>query len=385
MTLDPRRIAVALAGFGAFVNLYAPQSVLPLLAAEFGAGAARAGLLITATTLAVALVAPFTGVAADVLGRKRVITAAVFALVLPTLAAASAPSLDALIAWRFAQGLLLPPIFAVTVAYIGDEWPAREATGAVGLYIAASGFGGFFGRFMTGAVADVLGWRASFLALAALTFGLGVGIALLLPRERRFAGSEGFRASAVRMFGHLRKPPLVATYGIGFGVLFAFIATFTYVNFHLAAPPFGLSPTALGSIFLVYLLGSAATPMTGRAVARFGRRPLALGLIGLWLGGLALTLAPSLPAIVLGLGVTAACGFVCQTVSTSFVAVTAGEGRSSAVGLYVTCYYVGGSVGGALPGLAWHAAGWPGCVATVAAVLLVMAALVGRFWRQPAG
>ena len=121
MTFDPRRIAVALAGFGAFVNLYAPQSVLPLLAEEFGAGAARAGMLITATTLAVALVAPFTGVAADVLGRKRVITAAVFALVLPTLAAASAPSLDALIAWRFAQGLLLPPIFAVTVAYIGDE------------------------------------------------------------------------------------------------------------------------------------------------------------------------------------------------------------------------------------------------------------------------
>ena len=238
---------------------------------------------------------------------------------------------------------------------------------------------------MNGAIADAFGWRASFLALAALTFGLGVGIALLLPPERRFAGSEGFRASAARMLGHLRKPPLVATYGIGFGVLFAFIATFTYVNFHLAAPPFGLSPTALGSIFLVYLLGSAATPMTGRAVARFGRRPLALGLIGLWLGGLALTLVPSLPAIVLGLAVTAACGFVCQAVSTSFVAVTAGEGRSSAVGLYVTCYYVGGSVGGALPGLAWHAAGWPGCVATVAAVLLAMAALVGRFWRQPAG
>jgi predicted MFS family arabinose efflux permease len=385
MLFDPRRIAVALAGFGAFVNLYAPQSVLPLLAEEFGVGAARAGMLVTATTLAVALVAPFTGVVADVLGRKRVITAASFMLVLPTLAAALAPSLEALIAWRFVQGLLLPPIFAVTVAYIGDEWPAGEATGAVGLYIAASGFGGFFGRFMTGAIADVFGWRDGFLALAVLTLGLAVGIAVLLPPERRFAGSEGFRASAARMLRHLRRPPLVATYGIGFGVLFAFVATFTYVNFHLAAPPFGLSPTALGSIFVVYLLGSVVTPLTGRAVARFGRRALVLGLIGVWLCGLALTLAPSLPAIVVGLGVTAACGFVCQAVSTSFVAVTAGEGRSSAVGLYVTCYYIGGSVGGALPGLAWHAAGWPGCVATVAAVLLVMAVLVRRFWRQPAG
>ena len=40
MISDKRHIAVALAGAGAFLNLYAPQAVLPLLAREFNVGPA---------------------------------------------------------------------------------------------------------------------------------------------------------------------------------------------------------------------------------------------------------------------------------------------------------------------------------------------------------
>src|SRR6266516_647370 len=127
MSSDRRRVAVALAGFSVFLNLYAPQSVLPLLAREFGAGAGETSLAITASTLAVALIAPFTGTFADVVGRKRVIAAAMFALVVPTAMVGLAPDIHALGVWRFVQGLTLPPIFAVMVAYIGEEWPARRS------------------------------------------------------------------------------------------------------------------------------------------------------------------------------------------------------------------------------------------------------------------
>ena len=107
----------------AFLNLYSPQAVLPLLAQEFGAGPGEISMTMTATTLAVALVAPFVGVIADVLGRKRVIAVAMLAIVVPTVMMAFAADLSALIFWRFLQGLLLPPIFAVTIAYVGEEWP----------------------------------------------------------------------------------------------------------------------------------------------------------------------------------------------------------------------------------------------------------------------
>ena len=383
MILDRRRVAVALGGFAVFLNLYAPQSVLPLLAGEFGASAGETSLTVTASTLAMALIAPFTGSFADVVGRKRVITAAMFALVVPTAMVALAPGIHALVFWRFVQGLAMPPIFAVMVAYIGEEWPPHEAIGVTGVYTSAASFGGFFGRFITGVLADHVGWRFGFLSLAVVTLALASGVAALLETERRFVRSQDLRTAARQMLQHFRNPPLLATDAIGFGVLFTFIATFTYVNFYLAAPPFRLSATALGLIFLVYLGGSAVAPLTGRAVARFGRRPLVLCAIALWAGGLALTLVPWLPAIIAGLAIGATCGFLCQTVSTSFVALTAERGHSSAVGLYVTWYYVGGSVGGALPGLIWEKAGWPGCVAMVVAVLVLMAAIVWRFWRAP--
>ena len=159
---------------------------------------------------------------------------------------------------------------------------------------------------------------------------------------------------------------------MGFGVLFNFIATFTYLSFHLAAPPFNRSPAFLGSIFVVYLVGSAASLWLGRAIAWFGRRTFVLCVLGVWACGMLASLLPSVPAIVFALVIASTCGILTQASSTSFVAITAKTGTSAAVGLYVTSFYVGGTFGGYLPGLAsrpgvarfagarrWHDGGRP--------------------------
>jgi MFS transporter, YNFM family, putative membrane transport protein len=380
MRPDLRHVAIALAGASAFLNLYAPQAVLPLLAQEFGTGAAQVGWTLTATTFAIALVAPFTGALADVLGRKRLIVFAMVALTVPTVGVALAPSLEVMIAWRFAQGVLLPPVFAVTIAYIGEEWPPGESTGVTGIYFSAASFGGFLGRFLTGVMADWVGWRAAFLADAGLTLACALGVILLLRKEQRFVRASNLATASRQMLRHLRNPQLVATFVIGFGVLFNFIAVFTYVNFLLAAPPYSLSAALLGSIFVVYLVGSLLTPLTGRAVRRFGRRRFVLVVLAVWSCGLALALAPSLPMIIAGLAVTAGAGFLCQSSATSYVATAARDGASAAVGLYVTFFYVGGSVGGAFGGAAWTFGGWPAVVAMAAAMLGVKAVIVARVW-----
>jgi YNFM family putative membrane transporter len=382
MRLDARTTAVAIAGFGAFLNLYSPQALLPVLSREFGTGAAEISAIMTASTLAIALTAPFTGAVADVLGRKRVITAAMLAVVVPMAGAAFAAEVPALIAWRFLQGLLLPPIFAVVVAYIGDEWPPGEVAGVAGIYIAGSSVGGFCGRFVPGLLSDLIGWRGAFLALACLSLLGALAVALLLPREKRFVRSEGLGASARQMLRHLKNPQLVATFAIGFGVLFNFIAVFTYVSFHLAAPPYNFSSTLLGAIFVTYLVGTIVSPMTGRMMARLGRRRFTLAVIAAWAFGAMLTLAPPVVAIIAGLILCAACGMLCQTVATGYVTTIAKEGRSSAVGLYVTSFYVGGSMGAFLPGLAWNSGGWPACVAMVVAMLAAMALIAALAYRS---
>ncbi len=225
---------------------------------------------------------------------------------------AFAPSLHALIVWRFVQGLVLPPIFTVVVAYIGEEWPPAEATGVTGVYMAATSVGGFCGRFFSGLLADTIGWRNGFLVIAALTV-----------RVRDRGRGSSCRASATssarkalsprrgRCSAHLRNPRLLAIYAVGFGTLFNFVALFTYVGFVLAAPPFNLSPTLLGAIFVTYLVGAVAVLWLGRAVARFGRRTLILGTIAVWICGALLMLVPSLWAMIIGgLAIAAACGFI---------------------------------------------------------------------------
>ncbi len=366
--MDRRGIGVAAAGFCTFVNLYATQSLLPTLADVFGASQTHTGLTVTASLIAVALVAPFVGSVSDALGRRRLIVGASLGLVVPTLLAAAAPSLDLLILCRFAQGLLLPFIFAITIAYIADECPGPEAVRATGTYAIGTIFGGFGGRLIAGWTGQFLGWRAAFLVLAVVTLAAALLILALLPRERRFRPVRGWRGSLAGFAHHFRSRQVMATCGVGFAVLFSIIAAFTYASFLLAAPPYGLGPAQLGSVFVVYLLGAVATPLAGRLVVALGRRRT-MALAGAAVGaGLLLTLAPALLVVILGLAVVAMGVFTEQTLSIGYVALAAERARSTAVGLYVTSYYVGGSLGGIAPAWIWSHLGWPGCVALVLAV-----------------
>lgn len=382
MVLDRRRIAVILCGLCSFLDLWATQSLLPMLAQELKATPVAVSFTVSMPPLAIALVAPWTGVIADVLGRKRVIVAAMFLLVVPTVMVGFSTTLGAIVFWRFCQGLFVPPIFAGTVSYVADEFPPHEAIAATGLYTAAGVFGGFLSRFLTALLAEHFGWRGAFLGLALLTLAFAIGVLLLMPAERGFTRAASLIGSAGQMLQHFRDKRLVATYGIGFCVLFTFITIFTFVAFQLSAPPFELSTAALGFLFITYLAGVVTTPLVGRAVALLGRRNLVLAAIAIWAAALLLTLVPNLVAIVAGLALAAAFGFVCQACSTSYVALTARQARSSAVGLYVTFYYLGGSVGGIVAGFAWVIAGWPGCVLAALMVLAVVASLVWRFWTD---
>ena len=382
-----RAIAVAAAGFATFLNLYTPQAILPDIALAFGVELTRGGLALTLPLLAVAVVAPVAGAISDRLGRKRVIVAAAAALLVPTLLVASATSFEALLVWRFMQGLLLPFIFAVTVAYVGEECAGPAAIRVTGLYASGTIVGGFSGRFLAGVIADAFGWRVAFVALGLLTAVVVALIAAWLPREQKFAPMYGGLGVTLAAYaGHLRNRRLLATCAVGFGMLFSLVAAFTYVNYRLALPPYSLGPTALGAVFGVYLVGAVAAPLAARVAGRIGRRRTVAGGVALGLGGLLLTLPPSLAAVVAGLALVCIALFVCQALALSFIGVAARGARSAAVGLYVAIYYVGGAVGGVAPNALWRWGGWPPVAALIGVVMVAMALVAARFWpaHQPA-
>jgi MFS family permease len=380
-SVKPATGPVVLAGFCAFLNLFLTQPILPLLASVFHASKAAVSLTVTAATVGVAMAAPFAGQIADRIGRRRVITWSVLILALTTLLSASATSLPELIFWRFLQGLATPGVFAVTIAYINDEWPAGSAAAAVAAYVGGTVLGGFTGRLMSGFATEFLNWRWSFILAGFADLAIAFVLLRHLPSERRFVRGA-HRQLLGPAFSHLRNPRLLTTYTGGFCVLFSLIALFTYVTFHLAAPPYNLSPGQLGAIFTVYLVGAAVTPIAGRAIDRIGHRRAALLASLVVIAGALITLASGVPAILLGLTIGSSAIFLEQSAATSYIGTVAAEARALAVGIYVMFYYAGGSFGASAPAWLWDRYGWPGCIALIACIQFIFAVFVWFGWRR---
>ena len=368
-----------LAGFAAFLDLYSTQPLLPMLARTFHASNFAVSLTVTAPTIAVALAAPYVGRLADRLGLRAVIVGSAFALASATLLAATATSLPSLIGWRFAQGMVTPGLFASTIAYIHEEWPPSRTGRATAAYVSGTVIGGVTGRLLGGLMAADVSWQSSFVFLSIIGFATAAALWWQLPQERRRGpGAAGDHGS---WRAHLRHPQLLATYAVGFCMLCTQVAMFTYVPFLLAAPPFSLSTAALGSIFLTYLLGAAVTPFAGRGIDAFGHRAVLVGALGLCSMGSLLTLVRSLPVIALGLSIFATGVFFAQASSSSHVAHHAEHDRALAIGIYATAYYIGGSVGGAVPAALWQAGGWPACIAFIISVEAAMLTIAWKFWK----
>lgn len=375
--------AIMLAGFCAFVGFYATQPILPLLARVFHSSALVVSLTITAATAGVALAAPAIGTIADGLGRKAVIVLSAGLLAVATLMCATANTLPGLVFWRFLQGVFTPGVFAITVAYIQEEWPPGSVGTATAAYVTGTVIGGFSGRVISGAITEHFHWHYVFAVLGTLIALGTVALWAWLPRESNFVHAK---ESAVLQAaaGHLKNPRLLATYTVGFCVLFTLVATFTYVTFYLAAPPFHLGVAALGSIFFVYLIGAAVTPAAGVAIDRYGHRAALAVAMSLGAGGMLLTLGPRMYMVIVGLAICCTGVFIAQASASSYIAVAARGNRALAVGLYVTFYYAGGSAGGAVPGILWQAGGWPACVALIVAVQLLTVAMALRLWAGAA-
>jgi predicted MFS family arabinose efflux permease len=378
---DLRVFMVALIGFCVFLTVYATQALLPLLAELFGATKFHVSLTVSATTIAIALASPIIGLLAEKWGRREVMIGSVTLLTLPIALAATSHSLNTLIFWRFVQGLIMPGIISVTMAYVSEEWASGGAAAVMAAYVAGNVLGGVTGRFLSGLVAAHLGWPAAFIVLAILN-GIGaIAVWRWLPPARSPTQSVAFVSGLNDMLEHLRRPVMLATFVAGGGVLFSLVGTFTYITFYLAAPPFNLTTAALGSLFGVYLVGVVVTPVCGRWIEKLGhRRALMISAVAAALGDV-LTLAPSLVVVVAGLAICSSAVFVCQAAAASYLGHIAGKSRASAAGLYSTFYYAGGTAGAALPALAWSLGGWPACVVLMVLVLALVVLLAFTFWR----
>ncbi|MEU7055361.1 MFS transporter [Streptomyces sp. NPDC046197] len=356
-------LALFLAGVATFALLYSTQALLPLISGEFGVAASEASWTVAAATGGLAVFVLPMSALSERFGRRTVMTASLAVAVTVGLLVPFAPSLGTLVALRALQGAALAGLPASAQAYLAEEVRPRALVTAIGLFVAGNSVGGMSGRVITGWIAQEWGWRVAVGVVGVIAVGCAAAFRLLLPTPRHFRpGSLRPRVLASTVRDHLANPLLRRLYAIGALFMTVFGGVYTVIGYRLTEAPFSLPQGIIGSIFLVYLVGTVSASTAGRLVGRLGRRG-ALYLAGATTAaGLLLSLLGSVVLVLLGLVLITAGFFAGHAVASSAVSRTAAHGRAQASALYQSTYYIGSSVGSTVGALAFRAQGWTGTV-----------------------
>ncbi|WP_374927923.1 MFS transporter [Kytococcus sedentarius] len=371
---DYRRIHLALlcAGLAAFAQLYSPQGVLPLLAADLGVSASQASLTISAATTGLALsVLPWSWVA-DRVGRVTSMRIALVSATTLGLLVPWCPWFEVMLVLRVLEGAALGGVAALAVTYLTEEVAASVAAVAAGTYIAGTSVGGLVGRVVAAPVADLAGWRTGTFSVALMAAACTLAFFVLTPPPRGFRPQRpSARTILHTSLAHHRDPGLLAAFMQAFLLMGGFVAVYNYLTFRLDLPPYSLPVGVASLVFLAYLAGTAASRIAGGLAARHGRRGVLLASVGVMAVGTLVTLHPWLPLVVLGLVVMTAGFFGVHGVASGWAGAMPEHGRSQATSLYTFWYYAGSSLFGYLGGFAWTAMGWSGVALGVVALTAV--------------
>ncbi len=373
-----RALIIGLTAFLTVVDLFATQAILPSLTKAYGVTPAAMGFAVNASTFGMALSGLAVGFVSPKIDRRAGVLLSLVMLAIPTTLLASAPNLTIFTVLRVAQGLCMASAFTLTLAYLGEQCSSMEAGGAFAAYITGNVASNLIGRLISAAVNDSFGLAGNFYFFAALNLCGAVLVFFTLRGAQPMPAMTIDDAPFNAMRAHLSNPALRAAFAIGFCILFAFIGTFTFVNFVLVRPPLMLNRMQLGLVYFVFAPSIVTTLLAGSVTGRVGPRlaiVAALAVAGL---GLPLLLTQRLPLVLTGMVLVAIGTFFAQAVATGFVGQAAQQNRGIASGVYLACYFLGGLVGTAVLGRLFDSLGWSACVAGIAASLALAAALAVR-------
>jgi YNFM family putative membrane transporter len=378
-----RSLVIGLTAFLTVVDLFATQAILPSLTRHYGVSPAAMGFAVNASTMGMAIAGLVIGFFSPHIDRRLGILVSLVILAVPTALLASAPNLTVFTMLRIAQGLCMASAFALTLAYLGEQCSATDAGGAFAAYITGNVASNLVGRLISAAVADGLGLASNFYFFAALNLAGAVLVYFTIHRVQPMHAMPSSQSPLSATLAHWRSPELRAAFAIGFCILFAFIGTFTFVNFVLVRPPLKLGMMDLGFVYLVFAPSVVTTLFAGTAVARFGTRPSIWAALAVAAVGLPLMLSANLAAVLAGMVLVGVGTFFAQACATGFIGQAARDNRGVASGTYLACYFLGGLVGSAVLGQLFDGFGWAACVAGVGVALAAAALLTTRLVLTP--
>lgn len=371
-----RRTTAALfvGAFAAYASLYTTQPLLPLLSDAFGITPPVASLTLSVSTGSLAVGMLFAGPLADSVGRKAVMAAALIAAGITGLLAAFAPGLSSLLVLRAVEGLVLAGLPATAMAYLGEEIAPTSLGVAMGLLVSGNTVGGMSGRIIAGTIADFAGWRGAVGSIGLVSLLCALWFWRTLPPSRHFRAQPlNVRRLLGSLWWSLRDPGLLCLYSVAFLGMGSFVTMYNYISYDLMAPPYRLSASLVGWIFLLYLTGTFSSTLAGKLSDRYGRRRVMWTGLAIQLGGAWVTLGAPLAWKVAGIAIFTFGFFAAHSIASGWVSERAVINKGAASALYLFGYYMGSSTVGTFGGVMYVRFGWPGVVGMI--TVFVLAAL----------
>ncbi|WP_301098234.1 MFS transporter [Otariodibacter sp.] len=338
---------LAFSSFLVFCNLYTVQPMLSLFSEKFNVSESMANWIFASGSLGISCCLIPWAIFADHFGRKIIILVSLILTTLTSLLLFFSHDLTTWIGLRLLQGLSLAGMPAVAVAYITEEFEQNAVISAVGIYIAANTLGGISGRLIGGVLSEYFSPNSAMLFCSLITLLGVITTYLYLPKESQFTPqSLAVKGVIKNLCQHIRNPQLWRTFLIG-GVSFGmFINLFSVVGLHLEQAPWDFSTTQVSLLFLCYLSGTVTASMAGKLSYKWGTIKIMFLGWGIFSIGILFTLFDSLGLIIIGLLICSIGFFLVHSLASAWVGKTAIRARALASALYLSCYYLGASLGG---------------------------------------
>ncbi len=358
---------------------------MPIFTKEFHITAATGSLALSATTFTLAVAMLFTSSLSEAWGRKPIMAASLLLSSLIVIFTAFSPTFELLIGFRVLQGIVLAGLPAIAMAYLGEEVDSKSLGTAMGIYISGNSIGGMAGRIITGTFTDLFSWRVAMGSIGVISLLLSLWFWYHLPNSKNFTPKPLKLNSLFQSFiGHLKDPALLCLFCIAFILMGSFVTLYNYIGFQLLAPPYRLSQTIVGWIFIVYITGTFSSTWMGRLSDTLGRRKVLWLSLVIMVTGAVGTLVEPLLIKIIGIAIFTFGFFGSHSIASSWVGRRAQTAKAQASSLYLFFYYCGSSIAGTAGGFFWSNFGWGGVIGFIICLLLLAFPLSMKLSSIPA-
>jgi len=401
-TLSPGRtrlalLALAIGGFGIGATEFVAMGLLPNIAGDLlptlyasrpEDALAQTGAMISAYAAGVVVGAPTIAALAARFPRRGLLVALALAFTLGTVFSALAPTFQLVVVARFVAALPHGAYFGVAALVAADLMGPGNRGRGVAFVLSGLTIANIIGVPLITLLGQVAGWRAAYLAVAAIFALTLVAILLFVP------ASPGDPAATFRrelkVFRRIGVWFALLTAAIGFGGFFAVYSYVAPLATEVTGLPAGTVPFALATMGVGMTIGNL---IGGRLADRGAVRAIFLcfGAFAIALTLLALT-AWSVVGLFAGLFLVAGAGAALSPVIQTRLMDVAGDSQTLAAAINHSALNIGNSLGAYLggvviaAGLGFLAPTWVGLLLCIPGVGFAIAgALVSRKWLTVTG